>query len=203
MHLAGGKQPLIDFADQMALDQRPMLVEQEIVGFRPVAATDSVDVAGAAGDDQPGLGALALNQGVDRDGRAMDQFIDRRCIKPALADAVDDAAGRAAPASSGSWPRRSGLPRSSKPIRSVKVPPISIATTIMQQSTSFERFRDGIWWDHRATTPVARCQAAGRTGHCACGRSGARRRPGSLARIALRSARATISQEINTQGKRL
>ena len=51
MHVAGCKQPLVDFADQMAIDQRPMLMEQEIIGFRPVAATDRVDVAGAAGDD--------------------------------------------------------------------------------------------------------------------------------------------------------
>src|SRR5262249_34847387 len=42
-------------------------------------------------DDQVGLRALALDQCVDRRGRAVDQLVDRAGLKPALADAVDDA----------------------------------------------------------------------------------------------------------------
>ena len=67
-----------------------MLVEEEIVGFGPVAAADDVDVARAAGDDEPGLGALALDQRIDGDGRAVDQLVDRGDVDAALADAVDD-----------------------------------------------------------------------------------------------------------------
>src|SRR5215467_5643359 len=93
MHLAACEQPLVDFADEMPLGQGPMLMEQKIIGFRPIAATNGVHVTSTARNDQPGLSTFAFNQGVDGDGRAVDQFIDRRCIKTTFANAVDDAAG--------------------------------------------------------------------------------------------------------------
>src|SRR5262249_4840978 len=71
--------------------QRAVLVEQEVVGLGPVAAADDVNVAGAAGDHQGGLGALALDQRVDRDGRTVDQFVDSANLDPALGEAVYDA----------------------------------------------------------------------------------------------------------------
>ena len=92
VHVAARQQPLLRLADEVAINQRPVLVEQEVIGLRPVAAADDVDVARTAGDDQAGAGALALDQRVDGDGRAMDQLIDGASVEPALADAVDDAA---------------------------------------------------------------------------------------------------------------
>src|SRR5262249_14505933 len=80
-----------DLPRQPARHQRPVAVEEQVVGFGPVAATDDVDVARATGDDQPGPGTLALDQRVDGNGRAMDEFVDGRGRDAALADAVDDA----------------------------------------------------------------------------------------------------------------
>src|SRR5580698_3541241 len=75
----------------MARDQRLVAVEEQIVGFRAVAAADDVHVASAARDDQSGLGALALDQRVDRCRRAVDQFTNDAGVETALADAVEDA----------------------------------------------------------------------------------------------------------------
>ncbi len=91
MLLAGGEQALFHLARQPPRHQRPVLVEQEVVGLGPVAAADDVDVAGAARDDQGGLGAVTLDQRIDGDGRAMDQFVNGRGLDAALAQAVDDA----------------------------------------------------------------------------------------------------------------
>ena len=77
VHLAAGEQPLVDLAGVAPRHQRLVPVEEQVVGFRPVAAADDVDVAGAARHDEAGLGALPLDQRVDRGGRAVDQFVDR------------------------------------------------------------------------------------------------------------------------------
>ena len=90
MDFARAEQALIDLAREMARHQRPEAMKEEVVGFRAVAAPDDVDVTGAAGDNQAGLGALALDQRIDRDGRAMDQLVHGRGSKSALVDAVDD-----------------------------------------------------------------------------------------------------------------
>ena len=76
MHLAGGKHAFLDLARELPRHQRAVLVEEKVVGLRPVAAADDVDVARAARDHEAGLGALALDQRVDRDGRAVDQLVD-------------------------------------------------------------------------------------------------------------------------------
>jgi hypothetical protein len=91
MHLAGGEQPLGHLPREMPRHQRSVAVEQKVIGLGPVAASDNVNIAGAARNDQPGLGALALDQGIDRCGRAVDQFADVGGCNPALADAVDHA----------------------------------------------------------------------------------------------------------------
>src|SRR5206468_11939765 len=62
-----------------------------VVGLGSVATTDDVDVAGAARYYQRGLGAGTLDQRIDGDGRAVDQFVDRRGLDAALAQAIDDA----------------------------------------------------------------------------------------------------------------
>ncbi len=91
VHLTRRQHALVHLTGEMARHQRPMTMEQQIVGLRPVAAADDVHVAGAAGDDQAGLGALAFDQRVDGDGRAVDQLVDGGGGEAALADAVDDA----------------------------------------------------------------------------------------------------------------
>ena len=91
VHVARAHDALVDFAGQVPRHQRPVAMKEQIIGFRAVAAADDVDVAGAAGDDQSGLGALALDQRVDGDGRAVDQLVDRGSRQAALADAVENA----------------------------------------------------------------------------------------------------------------
>src|SRR6185369_168383 len=56
-----------------------------------VAAADDVHVARAARDHEPGLGAFALDQRIDGDGRAVDQLVDGGGLEAALVDAIDDA----------------------------------------------------------------------------------------------------------------
>ena len=85
VHLARGEHALVDLARVAARHQRLVPVEEEIVGFGPVAAADDVDVARAGGDDEAGLRALALDQRVDRDGRAVDELVDRAGVEAALA----------------------------------------------------------------------------------------------------------------------
>src|SRR5262245_45913440 len=91
VHFARGQYPLLDLPCQPARHQGPVAVEEQVVGFRPVAATDDVDVARATGDDQPGPGTLAFDERVDGNGRAMDEFVDGRGRDAALADAIDNA----------------------------------------------------------------------------------------------------------------
>ena len=89
--IAGGEQPSTHLAGERARHQRAMAVEKQIVGLGPVAATDGVDVARAARDDESGLRTLALDQGIYGGGRTVDQFGDAGGSKPALVEAVDDA----------------------------------------------------------------------------------------------------------------
>src|SRR5207253_1711008 len=91
VHLARAQQPLVDLAREVARHQRPVTVKEQAISLRPVAAADDVHVARAAGDNEAGLGAFSLDQRVDGDGRAVDQLVDGRSGKSALADAVDDA----------------------------------------------------------------------------------------------------------------
>ena len=92
-HLARAGDALVDLAGEMARHQRLVAMEEQIVGFGAIAAADDVDVARAAGDDQSGFGALALDQRIDRDGRAVDQLVDGAGLDAALADAVENALG--------------------------------------------------------------------------------------------------------------
>jgi hypothetical protein len=91
MDLTGAEHPLYNLAGEMARHQWPMAMKEQVIGFRSIAATDDVDVARTGRDHESGLRAGALNQRIDRDGRTVDQFVDRPCVKSAPADAVDNA----------------------------------------------------------------------------------------------------------------
>jgi hypothetical protein len=75
---------------QRALDQRLMLAKEQVVGIRPVDAPDLVDVAEAFGDDQRGPGAGALQDGVDGDGRAVEEQAGGGIVGAGLLDAGGD-----------------------------------------------------------------------------------------------------------------
>ena len=95
-HLARGIKPLVDLERQVPRHQRARAVEEEVVGLGPVAAADHVDVARAARDEEADLGALALDQRVDGDGRTVDQGFEMARVEPGLADRFDDAVHRIA-----------------------------------------------------------------------------------------------------------
>ena len=81
---------------EAARHQRSGAVKEEVVGVGPVAAADGVYVAGALGHEQRRAGALALDQRVDGDGRAMDELRDIRQAQPARGDAVEYAVDKVA-----------------------------------------------------------------------------------------------------------
>ena len=91
VHRARRQHAFGDLPGEMPRHQRTMPMKEKIVGLRAVAAADNVDVAGAVGDDEAGLGAGALDQSIDGDGRAMDQFIDGACGQSALLQTIDNA----------------------------------------------------------------------------------------------------------------
>ena len=91
LDLAIGEDALIDLEAQRALDQRLVLLEEEIVGIRPVDAADLVNVAKAFGNDERGVGAFALEDRVDGNGRAVEEEADIAVIGLGLGDAVVDA----------------------------------------------------------------------------------------------------------------
>src|SRR6266852_7904322 len=90
-HLARGEHTFVDLPGQVPRNERPVPAEKKVVGLGAVAPADEVDVARAAGDDEPGLRAFSLDQGVDGGGRAVDQLADTRAIHAALLQAIDDA----------------------------------------------------------------------------------------------------------------
>ena len=91
LDLAVGEHALVHLEAQRALDQRRVLLEEQVVGVRPVDAPDLVDVAEAFGDQQRGLGAGALEDGVDRDRRAVQEQSGRAIVAARLLDPAVDA----------------------------------------------------------------------------------------------------------------
>ena len=73
LDLAVGQHALLDLEPQRPLDQRLVFAEVQIVGIRPVDAADLVDVAEPLGNEERGLGAFALQNGIDGDGRAVEK----------------------------------------------------------------------------------------------------------------------------------
>src|SRR5215813_13656149 len=69
--VAVGEHALVDFEAQRALDERLMLLEEQVVGIGTIDAANLVDVAEAFGDDERGARAGAFEDGVDGDGRAV------------------------------------------------------------------------------------------------------------------------------------
>ena len=130
---------------QRPLDQRHVLLEIQIVGVGPVDAADLVDVAEALGGHQRGLGAGALQDGVDGDGRAVQEQARRRrsrcrpsrrrCVMPSTRRSGVDSA----------------LPKVSRPVlssntaMSVKVPPMSAARRMLAPLPAPELLRTAIF----------------------------------------------------------
>jgi hypothetical protein len=103
-----------------------VLVEEQVVGVGPVHAADLVDVAEALGDQQRGVGARALQQRVDRDGRAVQEQVavaqvDVGAVQGGL-DAVDQRA-----VGGQRLAEQQLAVASSNAAMSVKVPPMSTA----------------------------------------------------------------------------
>ncbi len=92
---AVGDDALVDLEAQRALDQRHVLLEEKIVRVRPVDAADLVNVAKALGGEQRRLGAGALQQRVDGDGRAVKEEPGVLISGTGFGDAVVDALNQA------------------------------------------------------------------------------------------------------------
>jgi hypothetical protein len=96
--LAVAQHALLDLVAQRPLDQRLVLAEEQIVGVRPVDAADLVDVAEALGDEERGLGARALQDGIDGDGGAVEKqpgrFVVAACLRHPGVDPLDQALRR-------------------------------------------------------------------------------------------------------------
>ena len=90
-HLAVGAHALLDLEAQRPLDQRHMLLEIQVVGVGPVDAADLIDVAEALGRHQRGLRAGALEDGVDGNGRAVQEQPRRPVFAAGLLDAARNA----------------------------------------------------------------------------------------------------------------
>jgi hypothetical protein len=89
-YLSGRINALVHLEREPARHQWLRPLEEQIIGIGPVAAADVIDIARALCDDQRDLRALALDQGVDGDGRAVDQRADRIRLKLDLVQAIDD-----------------------------------------------------------------------------------------------------------------
>ncbi len=93
-HLALGVHPLGDLEGQFARDERLRPMEKQVEGLDPIAAPDRVGVTEAAGGDQGGAGALLFQHCVDRDGRAVQQLVERGHAAACKAQALGHAARR-------------------------------------------------------------------------------------------------------------
>ena len=91
LDLAVREHALVHLEPQRALDQRRVLLEEQVVGVRPVDAADLVDVAEAFGDQQRGLRAGALQDRVDRHRRAVQEQPGRAIVAAGLLDPAIDA----------------------------------------------------------------------------------------------------------------
>src|SRR5262249_2848003 len=108
LDLAVGEHAFLDLEAQRALDQRHVLAEEEVIGVGPIDAADLVDVAEAFGDQQRGLRAGALEDGVDGDRRAVQEQASGAIIAAGLLDALADAVDEA-------LRRRQGLAKGERP----------------------------------------------------------------------------------------
>src|SRR5437588_8702598 len=68
-----GQDALVDLKAQRALDQRLVLLEEQVVRIRTIDASDLVDIAEPLRDQKGGPRAGALQDGVDGNGRAMEK----------------------------------------------------------------------------------------------------------------------------------
>ena len=120
--------PLADFEAKAARHEWFRLVELEVVHVRAVAAPDLQHIAEAGRRHERGLHAAALGDGVDDDGRPVDEGDDRGRGRCARGDRVEDTVGEIG---GGRRDLRLAQRRRSPRRRrttSVKVPPMSTAT---------------------------------------------------------------------------
>ena len=85
LHLARRVDALVEHLAQIALDQRRRLGPADVVHARHAQRADLEHVAEAPRGDQPGSGALVLEDRVRGDGRAVAQLLDRLRREPHLA----------------------------------------------------------------------------------------------------------------------
>ena len=117
----------VDLEDILPRHQRPVLAEARVERFRPIDPADLVNVAEPFGGNQRRLGALALDDRVHHDGRAVDQghnLIERHGrLGQTLLNASRQLRRRRERLRQRQTPRPS-----SKTTTSVNVPPMSTAT---------------------------------------------------------------------------
>ena len=90
-HLTGCKHALVYFEGQVTRNQRTRTMKEDTVRFRPIAATDRINITRAARNDQRCARALAFDECVDCRRRAMNHLVDAVDRQRALVDAIDDA----------------------------------------------------------------------------------------------------------------
>jgi hypothetical protein len=88
---------LTNLVAQVALDQRLVAAEEEIIGFRPIDAADLVDVAEALGGEERAGRPRPFQNDVDRDGGTMKEQArlgePRAGLRHAILDAGDEPRG--------------------------------------------------------------------------------------------------------------
>ena len=93
---AVGQDALGHLSHSVARDEGEWPRGREVHRTREPEPLDLEEVAEACGDEEPQRGAVALDDGVDGDGGAMDEVVDRPGIETPLgherANAVEDAA---------------------------------------------------------------------------------------------------------------
>ena len=85
--LAVREHPLVDFETQRPFDQRHMLAEKQVIGVRPVDASDLVDVAETLGDQQRRARTGALQHRVNGNRGAVQKQRRRTIVAASLGDA--------------------------------------------------------------------------------------------------------------------
>src|SRR5262249_42301029 len=137
-HLAVRVHALADLVAQVALDQWLVAAKEEIVGFRPIDAADLVDIAEALRGEERARRSRPLQNGVDRNGRAVKKKARGRELRAGLRHPFSTpVTSRAGVVSL--FPRRSSPVVSSKAATSVKVPPTSAASRTRLDSIVLKR----------------------------------------------------------------
>src|SRR5262249_36636300 len=87
-HLAVRVHALADLVAQVALDQWLVAAKEEIIGFRPIDAADLLVIAEALGGEERAWRTCVLQNGVDRNGRAVKEKARGREPRAGLGDPI-------------------------------------------------------------------------------------------------------------------